>query len=166
LGAPVTLHAEDGAIVTVTGVVGKPNRPPFDPFRDGFFDHYGISFDKAHAFTRRDLARLGMHSIVLTYPNWSKPITFRGPRLSDVLTSAGAKGNKLSVQALDGYESEFPWAFVKNDQVILAIEADGQSLGIGGRGPAWLVFPPGLQAKQQEDSDAGLVWAVFHIDVK
>lgn len=166
LVGPAASRAEDAVAVTVTGAVGKPNRPPFDAFSDGFFDHYGITFDKAHAFSRRDLVRLGMRRIVLSYPNWSKPITFRGPRLAAVLAAAGATGAKLSVQALDGYLAEFPGTFAAKDQVILAVEADGHPLGIGGRGPAWLVFPPGTKAGQETDSDAGLVWAVFHIKVE
>jgi len=164
LAVPATLHADDGVVVTVTGRVGKPNRSPFDSFSDGFFAHYDISFGKAHAFSRQDLERLGMHSIVLSYPNWSKPVTFRGPRLAAVLAAAGAAGDKISVQALDGYVAEFPGGFAKNAQVILAIEADGHPLGVGGRGPAWLVFPRDLQPEKVDD--AGLVWAVFHIKVE
>jgi hypothetical protein len=163
----VALHAEDGAIVTVTGRIDKPNRPAFDSFNDGFFAHFDISFEKGHAFSRRSLERLGMHSIALAYPHWPKAITFRGPRLSAVLAAAGAEtGGRLFVQALDGYAAEFPWAFAMDDRVILAIEADGRPLAVGGRGPAWLVFPPELQAETDKGTDAGLVWAVFHIKVQ
>ncbi|WP_146002614.1 molybdopterin-dependent oxidoreductase [Telmatospirillum siberiense] len=166
LAVPTAGRAADGAVVTVTGLVDKVNRPPFDAFTDGFFAHYGVAFDKAHAFSGRDLARLGMRTIVLSYPNWSKPVTFRGPRLSAVLRAAGARGHKISVQALDGYFAEFPWAFSENDKVILAIEVDGRPLDIGGRGPAWLVFPPALQAGEGKEDDAGLVWGAFHIKIE
>jgi hypothetical protein len=166
LVASTTVYADDGAVVTVTGRVTKPNRAPFDAFADGFFAHYEISFDKAHAFSRRDLEHLGMRTIVLSYPNWPKPIAFRGPRLAAVLAAAGAAGDKVSVQALDGYSAEFSGSFIKNKRVILAIEADGRPLGVGGRGPAWLVFPRDAQTGKEADDDSGLVWAVFHIKVE
>lgn len=163
---PAAGRTADSTAVTVTGLVGRVNRPPFDAFSDGFFAHYGITFDKAHAFTRQDLGRLGMRTIVLSYPNWQKPMTFRGPRLSDVLRAAGAAGEKVSVQGLDGYFAEFSRSFAEKDQVILAIEVDGHPLAIGGRGPAWLVFPPMLQSGEGKDDDSGLVWAVFHIKLE
>jgi hypothetical protein len=165
VAAGSALAAEE-TVVTVTGAVTKPNRPAFDAFADGVFAHDGISFDKAHAFTRDALVRLGMKRTVLSYPNWSKPIAFRGPTLAAVLAAAGAAGKTVTVQALDGYFVDFPWEFAQRSDVILAVEADGLPLGLGGRGPAWLVFPPGVLPNQEAGTDSGLVWAAFHIKVE
>lgn len=163
---PVGAQAEPAVIVTVTGNVAKPNRPAFDPFRDPFFKHHGITFDKAHAFTRPALQALGMHEIRIRYGNWPDSIRFRGPRLRDVLAAAGATGASLAAQALDGFAAAFPLSSVNGDEVILALEADGRALEIGGRGPAWLVYPPGAVAGQAIDKDDGLPWAVFHLKVE
>ena len=154
------------AIVTVTGAVSQPNRPPFDAFRDGFFAFHNVTFAKAHAFTRPELKALGMHEVTLHYPNWPAAITFRGPRLRDVLAAAGASGTTITTQALDGYAAAQPFAALQGDDVLLAIEADGQPLAIGGRGPTWLVFPPGTIPGQSAATDAGLAWAVFHIKIE
>ncbi len=93
-------------------------------------------------------------------------MTFRGPRLRDVLKASGAAGRRVTFQGLDGYESRFDVADLPGDQTILALEVDGKPLSIGGRGPLWLVFPAGTVAHQDPASDAGLAWAVFHIKVE
>lgn len=166
LALPAAARADGAAIVTVTGAVAKPNRPAFDAFNDGFFKFHNISFDKAHAFSRPALEALGMHTLTTRYGNWPGQKTFRGPRLRDVLAAAGASGQTVFLQALDGYAASFPLAALQGDGVILALEADGQPLGIGGHGPAWLVFPPGAVAGQPTDKDEGLPWAIFHIKVE
>lgn len=163
---PLAVEAKEAAVLTVTGQVAHPNRPPFDPFTDGFFAHYDIKFDKAHAFSRQDLLRLPQVRVILHYPNWPKAMAFRGPRLRDVLAAAGAGGKTVSVQALDGYAAEFPMEAVSGDKVVLALDVDGHALGIGGRGPTWLVFPPGAMPGQDTSNDSGLVWAAFHIKVE
>lgn len=169
IGAGASAAAPDkrgDAVVTVTGSVTRPNRPPFESFQDGYFAHLNLSFDRAHAFSRDDLRRLGMHRIVLRYPNWPKAIVFRGPTLGEVLAAAGATGRSVTVRALDGYGVQIPAEVAARSDVILAVEADGQRLGLGGRGPAWLVCPKGTLPDQDPDTDSGLVWAVFHIAVE
>lgn len=166
LAVPAAVAADSAAIVTVTGAVAKPNRPAFDAFGDGFFNFHNITFSKAHAFTRPELEALGMQSVTLRYGNWPAAISFRGPRLRDVLAAAGAAGGSVTTTALDGYAAAFSAAALQGDEVLLAIEADGQPLAVGGRGPAWLVFPPGTVPGQAADTDSGLAWAVFHIKVE
>lgn len=64
--------------------------------------------------------------------------------------------------ALDGYATDIPLADLERYPVLPALKRDGRYLGIGGRGPAWIVYPredyPALQAAKD---DAGLAWAVF-----
>lgn len=158
--------AADGAVVTVTGKVENPNRGAFDEKADGFFAYHNVSFEKARTFTFAELTALGMQEITLHYPNWPAAMAFRGPRLLDVLAAAGWSGDKVLVQALDGYAFELDRASIEAGNFILALEADGQPLALGGKGPAWLVFPLGSYPEQPSDSDAGLVWAVFHIAVQ
>ncbi len=152
-------------LVTVTGAVDKPNRGARDDFADALFVVHDIAFDKARAFTRVDLAALGQRETTVAYDVWPRPASVRGPRLADVLAAAGApRTGTVTVQALDGYSYTLPLEMVEaTPDMILGIEADGQPLFIGGRGPTWLVFPPGLLPDQ--DGDAGLVWAAFHLRV-
>jgi hypothetical protein len=155
------------AILTVAGAVDRPNRGPVDPFADAFFAFHEIAFDRAAEFDLAMLESLGMHEIRAHYPNWPGPSTFEGPLLADVLAAAGAGGQTLRAVALDGYASEIPLADLAKYQVVLALKRDGRYLGIGGRGPAWIVYPredhPELQAATD---DAGLAWAAFVLMVE
>lgn len=156
----------DLVLLTVTGAVDKPNRGARDDFADALFVVHGIEFDKARTFTRLDLAALGQRDVTVAYDTWPGPATVRGPRLFDVLVAAGAPTHgTVTVQALDGYSFTLPLEMAEaTEDMVLAIEADGKPLAMGGRGPTWLVFPPGLLPDQTED--AGLVWAAFHIHVE
>lgn len=159
--------AEPGAaIVTVTGKITATNRGPFDSFKDGLFNYHERSFNKAHAFDRSALEALDMREISLKYADWPREITFRGPSMASILDKVGATGSTVSVQALDGYAAKFDITMLRKGPALLAIESDGKPLGIGGRGPSWLVFPEGLYKEQKDGNDAGLVWAVFHIAIE
>jgi len=155
----------DGAVLTVTGAIERTNRAPSDPFTDVLFARLEVSFGKAYAFTREELASLPQAELSVVYPDWPGPVTVRGPLLSDVLKHVGARGQKLWVRAVDGYAPEFSLADIEAGRFVLAIEAGGTPLGIGGRGPVWLVFPPASYEGQPED-DGGLTWAAFHIAVE
>ena len=150
-------------ILTLTGALGKSNRPPFDGFKDILFAHLGESFEKAYQFSREDLLALPQAEITVKYPNWPRSVTAKGPRLNDVLAEAEAGGTKVVVQAVDGYAPQFDRDKVAQGQFILALEVDGAPLAMGGHGPLWLVYPP---ASQDVEDDAGLAWAVFHIALR
>ncbi len=128
------------------------------------FGIYGETFDQAYTFTRSDLLALTQHEATVEYPDWPRPVTVRGPLLQDVLQQAGAEGDTVMVQAVDGYSPEFLRSDV-NESFLLALEMEGEPLPHGGRGPLWLVFPPGSYDGQDDTTDAGLSWAVFHIKV-
>jgi hypothetical protein len=164
LAAPTATAAEP-AVLTLTGAIAEPNRPPADPFRDSLFHALQEDFEHGHAFTRAELLDLPQQELAVEYPGWPRAVTVRGPRLLDVLKAAGGMGgDRVLVQALDGYAPEFALGDITAD-FVLALEAEGEPLGIGGRGPVWLVFPPDSYAGQDSSNDAGLAWAVFHIKV-
>lgn len=156
---------QEPTVVTITGAIGNTNRGPFDAFRDALFGVLDSRFDRAHALTLADLRALPQTEIDLRYPNWPATVTFRGPLLQDVLALAGPTGNAVAVQAVDGYAPEFTLEEVRAGRFVLALEADGEPLAIGGHGPAWLVFPQGSYDGQSTEDDSGLAWAVFHIRV-
>ena len=154
-------------LLTVAGAIENANRGPVDPFADGFFAFHEIAFERAVEFDLAALEALGMHQARARYPNWPGLSTFEGPLLADVLAAAGAGGSSLRAVALDGYASDIALADLEKYRVLLALKRDGRYLGIGGRGPAWIVYPredhPELQAAPD---DAGLAWAVFVLMVE
>lgn len=167
MAAPIGAKAADGPVVlTVAGNVTHPNRGPVDPFVDAFFNNAAITFDKAATFSVKDLEAIGMKTLTVRYPDWPKGFTFEGPLLKDVLAKAGASGTTVRVQALDGYSAEIPMADVQRYPVVLAIKRDGQYLGIGDRGPAWVVFPRDDYPELQSQDDARWVWAAYYIHVE
>ena len=157
--------AESGPVIlTVTGNVAQPNRGPMNPFEDPVFDHLQARFDKGFTFTLADLKALPQKSVTAKYAGWPREVTATGPSLVDVLKAAGAEGKKILVQATDGYAPEFKGADVAQDKMILAVEADGKPLHMGGRGPLWLFGPAGSFTGQEQDE--GFVFAVIRIDVQ
>ena len=50
------------------------------------------------------------------------------------MTAFEAEGDTVLLQALGGYESTFPLEALTSGDVILALEADGEPLSIGGMG--------------------------------
>ena len=154
------------ALITVSGAIAKTNRGPSDEFFDIYFNIQDVEFEEAAEFDRNRLEALGMQSIKASYEEWPGEMSFEGPLLSDLLNSIGANGNTVSVKALDGYTVEVPMADIKKYPVVLAIKANGKFLGIGGRGPAWLIFPRNDYEELAKEDDSNFVWAVYHIEVK
>ena len=159
--------ARDAApVLTISGAIGKTNRGPVDPFKDAFLAAHGAEFDRAFQFTRPALAALGMKEVVVKRANWPAAITARGPALRDVLRAVDAKGAFATLVALDGYSARFPVSALQSDDIILAIEADGAPLAIGGRGPTWLVFNTGKVQGDEGTADDGLVWSAYYIKIE
>ena len=71
-----------------------------------------------------------------------EPITLSGPRLADVLKTAGCADVSVFTVALDGFATKIPAEQVAWHAWVLATRADGRPHSIGGRGPLWLMFGP------------------------
>lgn len=156
--------SRDPVILTVTGNVAHPNRGPFDPSEDVVFAHLDVKFDKAFTFTLADLRALPQRTVTAQYPEWPRPVTATGPSFADVLKAAGAEGKKIMPQAADGYQPEFTGADIARDKMILAIEADGKPLAMGGRGPVWVFGPQ--DSFEGQKADEGFVFETIRIDVQ
>ena len=113
----------------------------------------------------QQLKKLPQHQIEIRYPKWPRAVSVSGPLLKDILQETGWKGETIIVRGVDGYAPEFSRSDVESGQFVMALEAEGRPLSIGGRGPVWLVFPPHSYI-DQDDSDSGLAWAVFNIEVR
>ncbi|MCW5724395.1 MAG: molybdopterin-dependent oxidoreductase [Maricaulaceae bacterium] len=173
LAATLTLAAcggepRDGAgdmpVVTVYGAVSEAERGPSDPVTEPVFAMLGVEFERARAFTRADLAALNQRTVTADYPAGGAQRRFEGPLLRDVLAAAGAAGSGAVVTAIDGYQREIPAGRIAAHGVILAIRMDGAPLGLGGFGPAMLVWPRGDDAALSGMDDADWVWGVIAIE--
>ena len=56
--------------------------------------------------------------------------------------------------ALDGYAPELDLADLEKYPVILAIKKDGKYLGVGDRGPTWIIYPRNDYPELAEKDDA------------
>lgn len=166
-------HAADLAqpagpvVLTIHGKIANPNRGALNDFDDAFFKFGSVSFDRAAQFDLAMLEKLGMKSLTVKYDTWPKAYKFEGPLLADVLKAAGANGQTVKVFALDGYGAEIAMAELRQYPVLLALKADGKYLGLGGRGPTWVVYPRDDQhpALKSHD-DAKWVWSALRIEVE
>ncbi|MDJ0950655.1 MAG: hypothetical protein QNJ94_17215 [Alphaproteobacteria bacterium] len=160
-------NAPQGPVVlTVTGAVAQPNRPAFRPFHDAFLNYHNYSFEAAFAFDRRMLADLPAVSVRARAEGWPDGITAAGPRLRDVLDAAGvAPEAGVTLMALDGFALELNSEDRAAQDWVLALEVDGRSLGIGDRGPAWLLYDTGDEAVSH-DAEARWIWSVFLIEAR
>lgn len=153
-------------VLTVSGAITAGNRGPFDAFEDGFLNYHEKSFDAAYAFDRAMLEALPQHTVSAMVEGWPQPVEARGPRLRDVLTAAGAGPNAtLFATALDGYAAEFSAEELAAQDWILAIDVDGAPLGVGGRGPTWILYGTGVDVASA-DAEAQWVWSVFLLEVE
>lgn len=150
-------------ILTIFGAVGDSNRPPFNSFTDSFFAYHEFSFEKAFVLDRESLLALPQVSLVANATNWERAISASGPRLADVLAAAGVGADaKVTLIALDGYAVELDAAERQHKDWVLALSADSSALGIGDRGPLWLLYDTGGEAIR-DDGESKWVYSVFAI---
>lgn len=166
VGTASVAAENEAPILTIAGQVSHPNRGALDPFHDAFLMHKDKAFAKAFVFTRLALAALPQTKISTNVEGWPGKIELEGPRLIDALATAGVAPNATIVAtALDGYNVELaPEARGAHDW-ILAINANGEPLSIGGRGPVWLIHGTDGKAVSQEE-EATWVWALYLLEVK
>ncbi|MCW0232970.1 MAG: molybdopterin-dependent oxidoreductase [Ferrovibrio sp.] len=159
-------------VLTVHGDIAHTNRGALNDFDDAFFKFGSVTFDRAASFDLAMLEQLGQKTLTVRYDTWPKAYTFQGPLLRDVLKAVGALdskqgGKSIKVFAIDGYGAEIPLAEIRQYDVLLALKADGKYLGLGGRGPTWVVYPrddkhPALKSHD----DAKWVWSAIRIQVE
>ncbi len=161
------LPAPSGPVVlTVAGAIGKTNRPAFDAFEDGFLGYHEKQFEKAAAFDLAMLEDLGLQSLTVQGPEWPRAFRFEGPWLADLLDAVQAAGETVTLVALDGYAVEIARDELGDADWLLAVKRAGAYLGLGQRGPAWLVYRRKDGAAPTHDDEARWPWSVFYIEVR
>jgi hypothetical protein len=168
LGLPAAAQQDGNCpiLLTVTGAVENPNRGGYDAETDKFFGYFDVEFDKAHALDCRSLRGMAIQSVRADFPKGRQVHTYEGPLLADVLAAAGANGQTVTVQALDGYAVEVPMADLVAAGAVVALSRDGHPFGIGDFGPTQIVFPRADRADLADMSDDWWVWSIFHIRVE
>jgi hypothetical protein len=165
-GASSASAEPESPVLTITGELSHPNRGALDPFHDAFMSHKDKTFTKAFAFTRSSLTGLPQIKISTNVETWPAKIELEGPRLVDALAAAGVAADATIVAtALDGYNVELTPETIGAHDWILAINANGAPLSIGGRGPVWLIHGTDGKAVSQ-DVEATWVWALYLLEVK
>lgn len=161
------LAAPQGPVVlTVAGSITQTNRGAFDETADLFLKYHEHNFDKAAAFDRAMLASLGMHEVEISLPEWPAPVRVAGPRLRDLVAAVGGSGSSLALVALDGFASEIFWEELESLDWIVGIDQDGRPLGLGQRGPLWVVYRYPDGRPLTADDEQRWPWATFYIEIR
>jgi hypothetical protein len=91
---------------------------------------------------------------------------FSGPFLREVLKKVGAKGSKLHIEALNGYEVNVPISDANELDVILATRMDGKVMSVRNFGPTFLLYPFDQKASlYKETYFARSIWQIVSIEV-
>jgi hypothetical protein len=154
--AGAELAAPTGPVVlTVVGDIANANRGPSDPAVDRFLDHHEQKFDAAAAFDLQMLEGLGMESRQFVLKGLPGVQKLEGPPLAAILEAVGAQSGKVSLLALDGFAVELDAKDVEAHDWLVGVKRNGDYLGIGGFGPAWVVFSPAAadQVVTDEEND-------------
>ena len=109
------------------------------------------------------LEAFGVHSVKVSHKNLPGEIAFSGPRLADVLKAVGWNGSLITTLALDGYGTKIDKATLGKYDWILATRANGKPLGLGAKGPLWLVFDPPGDGPATDAEEGMWPWALFYI---
>lgn len=158
--------AASPVLVTVTGAIGNTNRGPMDPDWDKLFLFNGIEFEAAHALTLDALQEMPQTTVRADFPMGGEVQDFTGIAVTDLLEAAGATGDSVFFQALDGYAVEMSVDEIAAKGAILALERNGEPLAIGGIGPAMVAFPRAEREDLADMNDDAWIWQVFHIRVE
>ncbi|MES0824100.1 hypothetical protein [Ruegeria sp. SCP11] len=155
-------------LLTLGGAVTETNLPARGENDGGLLGYLEVQHDGAAGFDAATLDGLEQFEITIAYgPEGNqRDIAFSGPRLSEVMTLAGAEGKTAKPMAMDGYQSEIPWDRIAENQPIVATHADGSPMGIGGYGPTMIVFPPTDDADLAQEQAGQQVWALAYIGVE
>ena len=152
-------------VLTVAGNITDTNRPAFNELNDVFFNFHKRNFEHAFTFDIASLEALGMQRARIDYPGWPAPVSVEGPFLRDVLAAAGAEAGTVRITALDGFTAELAATDMAEQDWIVAVKVDGQYLGIGGKGPSWVLYARRDGKPATAEDEERWPWAAFLIEV-
>ncbi|KAF1036506.1 MAG: hypothetical protein GAK34_03315 [Delftia tsuruhatensis] len=161
-------------MLTISGPGVRGNRGPLDPVADLLLKNHGLAFDSAWTTGAGALERLPTVEITPHIEYDGQPHRLRGPLLATVLQAAGvdsaaaaAKGQWITLQAIDGYRAQLPLAQALQWRMLLATHMDGRRLGLGGLGPQWAMYDADriadLAGKPLKERFAQAPWGLYHM---
>jgi hypothetical protein len=156
---------KDMVVLTVGGLVGKPNRGPLDPKRDSLLADLKVDFKHGFEFDRAMLLKLPQGQVTAKPIEFEKEATFSGPLLREVLGFIEAAKVKVTFVAANGYSCYLLPEDIDSSDWILALSADGKPLGIGQQGPIWLLNTRSQGSAPSDDGCGHHVWAVVYMHV-
>lgn len=123
--------------------------------------------DQGALFDREMLLELGVDSMDTGTP-WTEGVnTFSGPRLAALLDTVGAKGESLSVTALNDYSANLPVQDAYDHNIMLVMDVNGKKMSVRDKGPIFVLYPfaddPSLNNEVIHNRS---VWQVKAITVK
>lgn len=113
------------------------------------------------------LDALPQHTFTTQTPWDDKPVTFRGPRLRDVLAAVRAQGRQLRATALNDYRIVIPMEDAQRFDVVVATRKNGELMPVRDKGPLFIVYPfdsdPALKDKRYYERS---IWQLKAIDIE
>ncbi len=166
-GASAEVPKPEGRVLlTVAGDIAQAKGPGASEEDTTFAGYLDLEYDKSMLFDEAMLSAMPQHEIRATLLDTGREIAYTGPRLSDLLISAGAEGKTALSIAFDGYQAEIPWEQIEEYEPILATHGDGVPLEVGKLGPGMIVFPVVDDKDLYDSFEALQVWATFYIGVE
>jgi len=97
--------------------------------------------DSHAAFDMAMLEALPQHTFTTHTPWDDQPVTFRGPRLRDVLAAVRAEGRQRRATALDDYRVVIPFEDAQRHDLIIATRYNGMPMAVRDKGALFIVYP-------------------------
>jgi hypothetical protein len=145
--------------------------PLSEPKGDVILEIYGdlalTNVDGEAHFDRAMIEELDTSTIVTSNHVLSKPATYKGPVLGDLLNKLGAKGDSILVTALDDYTAELKRSVIEKYGVLLATHENDRMMTIDDRGPFFIVFPFDQYKELRKDLYYNMsVWQIKSIEIE
>ena len=123
-------------ILTISGEIGAKN------------------LGKVAVFDRAMLEGMETTTVRTSTPWFKDVVEFQGVPMDKLMAAVGAKGEKVTVYALNDYRTEIPLQDLADHHAILAYKRDGRYMPVNDKGPLFIVYP--------YDSDATLQNQVYY----
>lgn len=164
LGALFALAAWSGATIAEAAALPAPKEKPILTVSGKISV---TNKDDTAEFDRPMLESLGMVSFATETPWYPDRVTFEGVSLAKLMDLVGAKGQTLTVVALNDYSSEIPFEDFQKFNVILALKQNGEYMSVRDKGPIFIMYPFDSDPALKHQTYYGrAVWQVSKIIVK
>lgn len=143
------LPAPEGEpLLTVSGAIGNTNVDG-----EAIFDRAMLEALPATAVTTETIWTEGEQ-------------VFRGVSLSDLMEAVDGQGSSIRATALNDYSVDIPMEDAQEGAALIAYELNGAPMSVRTKGPLWIVYPYGSDAKfRSEVVYSRSIWQLRSLDV-